>query len=223
MSEHIDFDSVQAVVFDLGGVFLEGGPNLVKAFGPKHGLDQAAWDAIRQELFISGDIWGQVERAEMLLDEFAQVLIARMAAHGIAISMDQARYFMRDPGHEDGMPLRPEIVEVAARLHRCMPTAMLTNNIVEWREGWRARLDLDNLFDVVIDSSEVGMRKPEPGIYALTEEKLGLAGEHLLFVDDIGLNLKAGRARGWQTLKFVDSAQVVQVLGRLVAARPPRR
>jgi epoxide hydrolase-like predicted phosphatase len=223
MNEQIRFDRVRAVVFDLGGVFLEGGPNLVKAFGPKHGLHPAAWDAIRHELFISGDLWGQVERAEMTLDEFAEVLIARMAAHGIAISLDEARYFMRDPGHEDGMPLRPEVVDVAARLHRRMPTALLTNNIVEWREGWRTRLDLDNLFDVVIDSSEVGMRKPEPGIYALTEDKLGLAGEQLLFVDDIGLNLKAGRARGWQTLKFVKSAEVVEVLGRLAASRSPHR
>ncbi|MBI3993703.1 MAG: HAD family phosphatase [Candidatus Lambdaproteobacteria bacterium] len=223
MSEQIKFHTVQAVVFDLGGVFLEGGPNLVKAFGPQHGLNQAAWDAISHELFISGDLWGQVERAEMSLDAFAKVLIARMAAHGIRISMDEARYFMRDPSHESGMPLRPEVVDVAARLHRCMPTALLTNNIAEWREGWRARLDLDDLFDVVIDSSEVGMRKPEPGIYALTEEKLGLAGEQLLFVDDIGLNLKAGRARGWQTLKFEDSGRVVDVLGQLATSRPPRR
>ncbi|MEE8434741.1 MAG: HAD-IA family hydrolase, partial [bacterium] len=99
---------------------------------------------------------------------------------------------------------------------------LLTNNIAEWRERWRRRVDVDALFDVVVDSSEEGIRKPEPAIYRLTEERLGLPGEALLFVDDLGVNLKAALERGWQTLMFVDTAEVVAALEQVAQAHPER-
>ncbi len=218
----IVFDKVEGVVFDLGGVIFEGGPSLVKAFGPQQGLAQEPWDELRRELFIEGDHWDRVERAEDTLDNFAQTLIARMAGHGITITPHQARNFMRSPGSEAGMPIRPDVLDICQRLFQSMPTALLTNNIQEWREDWRSRLDLPNLFDVVLDSSDVGMRKPEPEIYRLVEEGLGLAGGQLLFVDDIGTNLKTAKALGWQTLKFDDQAVVLAELEKVMEGKTPR-
>lgn len=120
---------------------------------------------------------------------------------------------MGDPGVEDGgWPLRPEMIEVCRLLRRHMPTALLSNTVPEWREGLRRRVDMDALFDVVVESSEVGMRKPEPRIYALLEERLGLPGEALLFVDDLGSNLRPARARGWRTIKFESATPVLQLL-----------
>ncbi len=221
-NSNIDPARVRAVVFDLGGVFLGGGPSEVRAFGGKIGLDPQAWFEIARELFIDGDAWGRVERAEATLDEFGAVLREMTAAHGVEISLETARNFMGSPGDRQAMPVRGEIVEICLRLRKRMPTALLTNNIAEWREGWRRRMDVDALFDVVVDSSEEGIRKPEPAIYRLTEERLGLPGEALLFVDDLGVNLKAAVERGWQTLMFVDTAEVVAALEQVAQAHPER-
>ncbi len=111
----------------------------------------------------------------------------------------------------------------AARLHARMPTALLTNNIPEWREDWRSLIDVDGLFDVVVDSCEVGMRKPEPAIYELTRDKLGVPHTGLFFVDDLGVNLKTARTLGWQTLRYDDTPRVLAVLDALTAARTDRR
>ena len=78
------------------------------------------------------------------------------------------------------------------------------------------------MFDVVIDSSEVGMRKPEEAIYALTEKEIGIDGMGLFFLDDLGMNLKPARRRGWQTLKYVETEPVLEVLRALTDSRPPR-
>ena len=222
-SHAVDAGRVRAVVFDLGGVFLAGGPGEVRAFGPRHGLSQEHWDAIRQDLFVAGDLWGQVERAELSLEEFGRILQARMAGHGVPVTLADALDFMGTPGEAGRMPLRQEIVDACLALRARMPTALLTNNIREWRAGWRARLPVERLFDVVVDSSEAGCRKPEPRIYELTEQQLGLPGAGLLFVDDLGVNLKAARERGWQTVKYEDTATVLGVLNHVIAQHPPRR
>jgi len=82
---------------------------------------------------------------------------------------------------------------------------------------------VDTLFDLVVDSSAVGTRKPEEAIYRLVERGLGLPGAALLFVDDLGVNLKTARALGWQTLKYLDTAEVVAALAQVAAAHPVRR
>ena len=218
----IDPARVRAVVFDLGGVFLDGGPSAVRAFGPKHGLAPERWREISHELFIAGDHWDRVERAESTLDEFAATLRKRMGAEGVEITTEQAMDFMGSPGDRSAMPARPEIISICIELRRRMPTALLTNNIAEWRERWRRRMDVDALFDLVVDSSDVGMRKPEEGIYRLVEQGLDLPGEALLFVDDLGVNLKTARSLRWQTLKYQDTAEVVAGLERVASAHPVR-
>ncbi len=218
----IDPARVRAVVFDLGGVFLDGGPSAVWAFGLGHGLSPERWGEICRELFIEGDHWDRVERAEATLEEFATTLRERMGTEGVEISLQEARNFMGSPGDRSAMPARPEIISICTELRRRMPTALLTNNIAEWREGWRRRMDVDALFDLVVDSSEVGMRKPEESIYRLVEQGLNLPGEALLFVDDLGVNLKTARSLGWQTLIYLDTAEVVAELERVAGAHPVR-
>ena len=223
-------EAVGAVVFDLGGVFLDGGPRNVAEFGARVGLSMEAWREIALDLFVRGEEWSRVERGEARLDDFAQVLRARLAGHGTQVSLEQARDFMGSPGDRASHPLRPEVVDVCRRLRAVMPTALLTNNIREWREGWRARLPVAELFDLVVDSCEAGVRKPEPAIYRLVEQGLGLPGEALLFVDDLGVNLKAARGLGWQTVKYDSTGAVLAVLEAVLQAglnaaaplRPPR-
>jgi putative hydrolase of the HAD superfamily len=211
----IDPRRVRAAVFDLGGVFIANSVQNVQHFGLTLGMKREDWDALRQDLFLDSGWWDRLERAEITLDAFAHELRARLTEQGVAVSHEQARNFMGSPGEPERMPLRPEIVEAARAIRRVMPTALLTNNVAEWRTGWRARLDPGSLFDAVIDSSEVGMRKPEARIYIHTEQVLNLPGEALFFVDDLGVNLKPARERGWQTLKYTDTDQVLEVLRAL--------
>jgi len=213
---------VQGVVFDLGGVFLAGGVENALAFGPRNGLSQRDWDEVRRALFIAeGHAWGCVERGELSLEAFAGELSARFAAHGVVLPLETARNFMGNSLDSRRENLRHEIVDACRTLRGRLRTALLTNNIVEWRPAWRAVLDTQALFDLVVDSSEVGMRKPEEGIYRLVEEGLGLAGDALLLVDDQGVNLKGAKRLGWQTLKYDDTARVLAVLRDVAANGGP--
>jgi putative hydrolase of the HAD superfamily len=88
--------------------------------------------------------------------------------------------------------------------------ALLTNNVREWEEKWRSKLPIDEVFEVVVDSAWVGMRKPETGIYKLTLERLGSldAGE-CLFVDDNELNVDTARELGMHGVHFRSNEQAV--------------
>lgn len=218
----IDPERIEGVVLDLGGVFLAGGVEVVASFGARHGLTDEMWRAMRHELFAEEGLWSSIERGERPLEHFVARLCELVLAQGGTVSPEDARDFMQNTGEQAQSRLRHEIVEATARLHARIPTALLTNNIPEWRDSWRGLLELENLFDVVVDSCEVGTRKPEQRIYELTRAKLGLPHHALFFVDDLGVNLKAARALGWQTLRYDDTARVLEVLNAIAATKPLR-
>ena len=89
--------------------------------------------------------------------------------------------------------------------------ALLTNNIREWEPLWRAMLPVDEIFELVVDSAFVGMRKPEPEIYELTMERLGdgIGPGDCLFVDDVGANIEAARLLGMRTVHFQSNDQAI--------------
>jgi putative hydrolase of the HAD superfamily len=89
--------------------------------------------------------------------------------------------------------------------------ALLTNNVREWEPHWRAKLpDIDEIFELVVDSAFVGMRKPERGIYELTLERLdGIPAGDCLFVDDIEANCEAAADVGMHAVRFGDNEQAI--------------
>jgi putative hydrolase of the HAD superfamily len=87
--------------------------------------------------------------------------------------------------------------------------ALLTNNVREWEPLWRSMLPVDEIFELVVDSGFVGVRKPEPRIYELTLERLGLPGEACLFVDDLAHNCDGAREAGMQAVHFRDNEQAI--------------
>jgi putative hydrolase of the HAD superfamily len=87
--------------------------------------------------------------------------------------------------------------------------AMLTNNVREWEPLWRSMLPVDEIFETVVDSAFVGCRKPEPEIYALTLERIGLPAEACLFVDDLAHNCEGARAIGMTAVHFQDNDQAI--------------
>jgi len=90
--------------------------------------------------------------------------------------------------------------------------AILTNNVREWEELWRAKLPLDEIFEVIVDSGWVGMRKPDPAIYGLVVERLGegLEPSDCLFVDDNEQNVHAARALGMTAVHFRETEQAIE-------------
>ncbi len=97
--------------------------------------------------------------------------------------------------------------------------AICTNNVREWEPMWRAKLPVDEIFDVVVDSAFVGSRKPEPRIYELTLERLGVDAGAAVFVDDIELNCQAANELGLTAVWFQDTGQVVEEI-EVALARP---
>jgi putative hydrolase of the HAD superfamily len=95
--------------------------------------------------------------------------------------------------------------------------ALLTNNVREWEPYWRAKLPIDDIFETVVDSAFVGVRKPDPAIYAIVLERLGLAAEECAFVDDIAVNVEAARALGFAVVHFRDTPQAIAELDALTA------
>jgi putative hydrolase of the HAD superfamily len=87
--------------------------------------------------------------------------------------------------------------------------AICTNNVREWEPLWRAKLPVDEIFSVVVDSAFVGLRKPEPEIYALTLERLGVPAQAALIVDDIELNCEAARELGIRAVWFRSTEQAI--------------
>jgi epoxide hydrolase-like predicted phosphatase len=209
----IDPSKIRAAVFDLGGVLIDGGPGEVIAFGDRVGLEPGVWQEMRREIFGNQGTWAKLERGEVSLAEFAAELRRRVLQAGGSASESDTLSFMGTPDPMSARSLiRDEMLDAVRRLKSVMPTALLTNNVQEWRGGWSAVFDDDSLFDVVIDSSAIGSRKPETKIYEHTRERLGIPHEEIFFIDDIGQNLKAARALGWQTLLFTNITEVLPVL-----------
>ena len=89
-----------------------------------------------------------------------------------------------------------ELRDVGLRL------ALLTNNVKEFGDSWRAMFPVDDLFEVIVDSSAVGLRKPDPRIYRLTCERVGVTPDVAVFVDDNSDNVAAAAAVGMEVVQF---------------------
>jgi len=103
------------------------------------------------------------------------------------------------------------------RDERGLRLGILTNNVREWEARWRAKLPIDEVFEDVVDSAFVGMRKPEPEIYQLALARLGVSAEECAFVDDTEVNVDAARALGLHAVRFRDTAQAIAELDALLA------
>jgi putative hydrolase of the HAD superfamily len=154
-----------------------------------------------------------LERGEITEQEFARRLGEQLDG-GFDLVRLRELYFERIE------PNRPMIDYVARVRSRGVRTALLTNNVREWEPLWRAKLpELDDLFEVVVDSAFVGMRKPERRIYELTLERLGgVAASDCVFVDDLDVNCEAARGLGMTAVRFESSEQTLAELESVLGA-----
>jgi putative hydrolase of the HAD superfamily len=97
---------------------------------------------------------------------------------------------------------------------RGVRAALLTNNVREWEPLWRGKLpEIDELFEVIVDSAFVGLRKPDAAIYELTLERLGgVAPERCVFVDDLDVNCDTARRLGMEAVRFESAQQAIPAI-----------
>lgn len=184
---------LKAVIFDFGGVFTDSPFHAFSAYAEKIGAsEEQVSDIVFGGYGVDGDHpWHQVERGEITLEQAREDIMALGLEQ--ALNVDIWEVFMAMA--ENGGGLRQELVDYLPRIRASgLATAIITNNVVEFREHWRAMLPVDELFDFVVDSSEVGMRKPNPAIFekALTIGKF--SPEEVLFLDDYEGNVIAAEA-----------------------------
>jgi putative hydrolase of the HAD superfamily len=117
-------------------------------------------------------------------------------------------------------PNEPMFAYLRGLRERGLRLALLTNNVREWEPYWRTKLPVDEVFEVVVDSGFVGMRKPEPGIYELTLERLALPGSACAFLDDLEVNVEAAREHGMHGIVYRDAEQAIAELDALLTIRP---
>jgi putative hydrolase of the HAD superfamily len=145
-----------------------------------------------------------LERGEITEAEFR----ARIEPHledGFDLARLRALYFERLEPNRD-------MIEFIRQLRgRGVRAALLTNNVREWEPLWRAKLpEIDELFELVVDSAFVGLRKPDPAIYALTLERLGGASpQDCVFVDDLDVNCETARSLGMAAVHFESAGQAI--------------
>jgi len=201
-----------AVFFDLGGVVLTSPFDAFAAHERERGL---APGFLRGVVHGGGEdgAWARLERGELPIDEFALAFEAECAAQGGEISV---RDLMTAVSANSGP--RPAMVTAIHRIRAAgLRTGAITNNWVGPGDGTdRIGTGLPGLFDAVIESATTGLRKPDPRIYRLACERLGVEPSASVFLDDLGVNLKPARALGMATIKVIDPADALRELEALL-------
>jgi putative hydrolase of the HAD superfamily len=208
-------EGIRAVLFDFAGVVTTPIEPMFRRLADDCGAEPGALSAVLLgDYGGSANPWHQIERGEITLTALHDWGLAEGAKHGWNLELHD---FVVELAN---LSLRPEILDKAGELRgRGYATALVTNNVRELASVWRARFPVDELFDVVVDSSEVGMRKPEPQIFQHTLDRLGVAAAEAVLLDDMMVNVVAARELGLHAIRVgPDVAPALDELGRLLGA-----
>ncbi|HEV7213197.1 MAG TPA: HAD-IA family hydrolase [Blastococcus sp.] len=205
---------VSAVVFDLGGVLTESPMTAFAAYEAEAGLPEGLIVTLNST-DPHTNAWARFERNELDVAGFSAAFEAEAAAAGHRV--DAARVLEALRGE-----LRPSMVAAVRRLREAgLPLGMVSNNVAPMDRSGPVGEVLE-LFDVVVESSVEGVRKPEPEIYlralARLSDAVGRVVEpaHCAYLDDLGINLKPARALGMHTIKVADPAGALAELSAVV-------
>lgn len=194
-----------AVLWDFGGVIIDSPFDAFARYETEARLPEGFLRTLNATN-PDTNAWARMERNEINVEEFCDLFEAEAAAAGHRIDARGVLSLLAGR-------LRPEMVEAVRRCCARLPTALITNNFTG--VGGAARDDIDEvlaLFHVVIESCKVGLRKPDPRIYALACDRLGVRPDDAVFLDDLGVNLKPARAMGMTTIKVVDPGEALAAL-----------
>lgn len=200
--------NITAVIFDLGGVVTDSPIQAIQRYERDHGIEH---NSINHSIVRAGDegAWSRLERGELTLDEFAEPFERDCARMGLTVDAARMMAYIAEAGSP-----RPQMLTAIGRIKDAgLRVAALTNN---WENEDREPSAIHDLFHVVIESSVVGLRKPDPKIYRLVCGELGVAPDESAFLDDIGRNLKAARELGMTTIKVEDPDLALRELETLL-------
>jgi len=200
---------IEAVIWDFGGVLTTSPFEAFARFERERGLPA---DIIRRTNAENhfDNAWAKFERAEVDIDTFDTLFAAESRALGAEVRGREVVPLLSGD-------LRPEMVEVLTRVRRRFKTGCITNNLPANAIGSKTGrslyvADVMALFDHVIESAKIGLRKPDPRIYRMMVEALGVAPETCVYLDDLGVNLKPAREMGMTTIKVVNAPQAIAEL-----------
>lgn len=207
---------IEAVISDFGGVLTTPMIDSYTAVQDASGIPMEALGAAM------GKIWErdgshplfELETGRMSEATFLEDLGTELSAQlGRTVSMQDfgERYFEHLHANE------PMIAYMRALRDRGYKLGICTNNVREWEPRWKSKLPVDEIFSVVVDSAFVGARKPEPKIYEITLERLGVPPQAAVFIDDVELNCTAARELGLSAVWFRSTEQAIEEIDALLA------
>jgi putative hydrolase of the HAD superfamily len=194
-------------MFDFGGVILESPFDAFVRYEAEHRLPAGFLRAVNAT-DPDTNAWARLERSELDLDGFGAAFAEESAALGHRVSGHDVLALLAGD-------VRPEMAEAVRRCGERLPIALLTNNVA----GLTAEGEIAEIvarFDVVVESSVVGVRKPDPAFYELACARLDIEAREAVFLDDLGINLKPARAMGMATIKVGDPAIAIAELEQIV-------
>jgi putative hydrolase of the HAD superfamily len=200
---------IEAVIWDFGGVITTSPFEAFARFEAGRGLPL---DIIRRTNAANhlDNAWAKFERAEIDADTFDELFAAESRALGVEVrGRDVLPLLSGD--------LRPEMVEALRRVKTKFKTGCITNNLPANSIGSHVGRSLYvaevmALFDHVIESAKIGVRKPDPRIYRMMTETLGVNPKNCVYLDDLGVNLKPARESGMTTIKVLNAPQAIAEL-----------
>ena len=201
--------AIEAVIFDFGGVLTSSPFEAFSRFETERGLPI---DIIRRTNAANHleNAWARFERAEVDIETFDKLFAAESLALGAEVRGRDVLPLLQGD-------LRPEMVEALKRIKAKFKTGCITNNLpanaigsMTGRSLYIAEVMV--LFDHVIESAKIGLRKPDPRIYQLMVETLKVDPKKCVYLDDLGVNLKPAREMGMTTIKVANGAQAIAEL-----------
>jgi putative hydrolase of the HAD superfamily len=201
---------VEAVIWDFGGVLTTSPFEAFARFERERGFPT---DIIRRTNAANhlDNAWAKFERAEIDIETFDRLFAAEsMALGGAEVRGKEVLPLLSGD-------LRPEMVEALKRVGASCKTGCITNNLPANAIGSTSGRSLYvaevmALFDHIIESAKIGLRKPDPRIYQMMIEALGVDPRACVYLDDLGVNLKPAREMGMTTIKVVSAPQAIAEL-----------
>jgi putative hydrolase of the HAD superfamily len=206
---------LRAVLFDLGGVVLDSPLHAIARYERDLGIPAGHVNRVVVATGPRG-AWARLETGELGLETFVAEFERECARAGHAIS---GRELMARIGAASE-PRPAMLAAIRALRARRYAVAALTNNWAGEPGAGAALAELRAHFDAFVESSVVGLRKPDPRIYLFACERLRVAPTETVFLDDIGGNLKAARELGMTTIKVEEPAPALAELGRVLELPP---
>jgi putative hydrolase of the HAD superfamily len=201
--------TVEAVIWDFGGVITSSPFEAFARFEAERGLPA---DIIRRTNAANHfeNAWAKFERAEIDLETFDRMFAEESLALGAEVRGSDVLPLLSGD-------LRPEMVEALRRVKSSFKTGCITNNLPANRIGSKTGRSLYvaevmALFDHVIESAKIGLRKPDPRIYQMMVDALGVDPRRCVYLDDLGVNLKPAREMGMTTIKVLNAAHAIAEL-----------